>query len=432
MLSHALPTPTDYETWCLYCPVIIQTPLLAYSSHLLLVLCPSFPAPLSGLHFCSPNSAYMSTCCTYANSTSKSGQLSTSSLWDSTPQAANATPSGLAKSQLLQAKFEVLLLDDNGNDNSDDTPHQFSSKRRPRTYVLDTAPAMDDRDLTHSHRSWLRHSSSLANPTKITLSNIPATSVGHISIRMCATGQWTCAVLQDASHIHDSYGNSPSAFHLAPYRFKVCKGPDHTFGKVITPGVRNTEVHIPASTAHPLHASESVRLCLCLCTDNLVTCVWTDATSHIAKTGLVTGMEILYRNTATGPCGICNGFACASHMLGHVFSDVRGLLATQSQNGHNHLVTFIDNHACDASIYRQRDKSQVGQAFKAFISQAQLSTRQTVEACYSDSSSKHDVCHLQRAPHHIVSLYNASSTHAVDFFTPKDALSGNKPDVFRL
>jgi hypothetical protein len=157
----------------LYCPVIIQTPSLAYFSRLLLVLCPSFPAPLSGLHFCSPDSAYMSTRCTRANSAGKSGQPSTSSLWDSTPQAANAAPSGLAKSQLLQAKFEVPLLDDNGNDNSDDTPHQFSSKRRPRTYVLDAAPAMDDRDLTHSHRSWLRHSSSLANPTKITLGQHP-------------------------------------------------------------------------------------------------------------------------------------------------------------------------------------------------------------------------------------------------------------------
>jgi hypothetical protein len=416
----------------LYCPVIIQTPSLAYSSRLLLVLCPSFPAPLSGLHFCSPDSAYMSTRCTRANSAGKSGQPSTSSLWDSTPQAANAAPSGLAKSQLLQAKFEVPLLDDNGNDNSDDTPHQFSSKRRPRTYVLDAAPAMDDRDLTHSHRSWLRRSSSLANPTKITLGNIPATSVGRISIRMRATGQRTCAVLQDAPHVHDSYGNSPSAFHLAPRRFKVCEGPNHTFGKVITPGARNTEVHIPASTAHPLHASESVRLRPCLRTDNSVTCARTDATSHIAKTGLVTGMEILYRNTATGPCGIRNAFARASHTLGHVFSDVRGLLATQSQNGHNHLVTFVDNHARDASTYGQRDKSQVGQAFKAFVSQAQLSTRQTVEACYSDSSNKHDACHLQRAPRHVVSLHNASSTHAVDFFTPEDALSGNKPDVFRL
>jgi hypothetical protein len=87
------------------------------------------------------------------------------------PQAANTMPSGLTKSQLLQAKFEVPLLDDNGNDNSDDTPHRFSSKCRPRTYILNAAPAMDDRDLTHS--------SSLTNPTKITLGNIPVADTVH-------------------------------------------------------------------------------------------------------------------------------------------------------------------------------------------------------------------------------------------------------------
>jgi hypothetical protein len=301
---------------------------------------------------------------------------------------------------------------------------------------------MDNWDLTHSHRSWLRHSSPLANPTRITLSdngNIPAASVGHIPISMRAIGQQTHTVLLDAPQVHDLHGNLPSVSHLVPR-----KGPDPTFAKVITPEAQNTKVHIPVSTAHPLHAPEVVRLHPCLCTDNLVTCARTNATSHIAKTGLVTGMEILCRNTAMGPCeSFLKGkqshhgirqmtVTCADCAHGHVFSDVHGLLATQSQSGHNHLITLVDNHAHDASIYRQRNKSQAGQAFKAFVSQAQLSTRQIVEACYSDSSSKHDACHLQRAPRHVVSLHNASSTHAVDFFTPEDALSGNKPDVFRL
>ena len=81
------------------------------------------------------------------------------------------------------------------------------------------------------------------------------------------------------------------------------KGPDPAFAKVITPGAWNTKVYIPISTVHPLHVSEPVRLCPCHCTDNLVTCIWTDATSHIVKTGLITGMEILCRNTATGYAG---------------------------------------------------------------------------------------------------------------------------------
>jgi len=334
----------------------------------------------------------MSTHRTRANSAGQTGQCSTSSLSGFTPQAANAALSALAKPLFQHAKFEVPLLDDNGNDynrGNDDTPHRFSSKRRPRTYILDAAPAMDDRDLTHSHRSWLCHFSPLANPTRITLGdngNIPAASVGHIPISMRATGQRTHTVLLDAPQVHDLHGNLPSASHLVPH-----KGPDPAFAKVITPGARNTKVHIPASTAHPLHAPEVVRLRPCLRTDNSVTCARTDATSHIAKTGLVTGMEILCRNTAMGPCKSFLEGKQSHHGIrqttviradcahGHVFSDVCGLLATQSQSGHNHLVTLVDNHARDTSIYGQRDESQVGQAFKAFISRAQPSTGQDVK-----------------------------------------------------
>ena len=331
----------------------------------------------------------MSTHRTRANSAGQTGQCSTSSLSGFTPQAANAALSALAKPLFQHAKFEVPLLDDNGNDynrGNDDTPHRFSSKRGP---VLDTAPAMDDRYLTHSHRSWLCHFSPLANPTRITLGdngNIPAASVGHIPISMRATGQRTHTVLLDAPQVHDLHGNLPSASHLVPH-----KGPDPAFAKVITPGARNTKVHIPASTAHPLHAPEVVRLRPCLRTDNSVTCARTDATSHIAKTGLVTGMEILCRNTAMGPCKSFLEGKQSHHGIrqttviradcahGHVFSDVCGLLATQSQSGHNHLVTLVDNHARDTSIYGQRDESQVGQAFKAFISRAQPSTGQDVK-----------------------------------------------------
>ena len=185
---------------------------------------------------CLPDSAFMSTHCTRANSTSQTGQYGTLLLSGFTPQATNATLSAPTKPLFQHAKFVVLLLDDNGNDNSDNAIHP------------------------HSHRSWLCHFSPLANPTRITLGdngNISAASVSHIPISMCAIRQQTHTILLDTPQVHNLHGNLPSASHLAP-----CKGPDPAFAKVITPGARNTKMHIPMLTAHPLHTPESVRLCV--------------------------------------------------------------------------------------------------------------------------------------------------------------------------
>ncbi len=117
---------------------------------------------------------------------------------------------------------------------------------------------------------------------------------------------------------------------------KVCEGPDHTFAKVITPGVQNTKVPILMLIAHPPHAPEVLPMPLHRQLSHL--CV--DTTSHMAKMGLVTRMEILWRNIATGPCKSClKGkqphhrihealVTCAGHTLGIIFLDVCGLLAT--------------------------------------------------------------------------------------------------------
>src|SRR6266851_9892890 len=167
-----------------------------------------------------------------------------------------------------------------------------------------------------------------------------------------------------------------------------------------------------------------------------------DATSHMAKMGLVTRVEILWRNTATGPCKpclkgnqshhrICKVTAtCTDCALGHVFLDTCGLLATQLQNGHNHLITLIDDHPHKASTYGPRDKLQVRQALKAFTFQAKPSTGQEVKILCSNGSGKHMASHLQEVLHHTAPLHDTLPTHALDFFTPKEALSGNKLDVF--
>jgi hypothetical protein len=139
-----------------------------------------------------------------------------------------------------------------------------------------------------------------------------------------------------------------------------------------------------------------------------------DVTSHMAKKGLANGLEISGGSTTSGPCNPClkgkqtcekirkmmvtrtncalNHVSSDTHKLlatqtqnGHkhlvTFSGVCKLLATQTQNGHKHLVTFsgvhklwatqtqnghknlvtlVNDHAHEESIHGPHDKSQIG------------------------------------------------------------------------
>ena len=112
------------------------------------------------------------------------------------------------------------------------------------------------------------------------------------------------------------------------------------------------------------------------------------------------------------------------------FSGVRKLLATQTQNGHKNLVTLIDDHAREESIHGPRDKSQIGQAFKASTFRAKPSTRQEVKILHSNGSDKRVAGHLHEVPHYAAPTHDTLPTHALDSVTSKDALSGNKLDIF--
>ncbi len=177
--------------------------------------------------------------------------------------------------------------------------------------------------ITHSHRS--RHCpSSLANPTKITLgenSNIPAVSTGRILIRVHASRQRTCAVLQDILYVPDSRGSSLSVPHLLQQHSEALnlytmrmEVNDSTPAEITTQSTRNAKATIPALTANRL--------------------------------------EISGGSTTSGPCDPClkgkqtreeirrTMVTCADCALDNVFSDARKLLATQTQNGHKYLVTL--------------------------------------------------------------------------------------------
>jgi hypothetical protein len=193
--------------------------------------------------------------------------------------------------------------------------------------------------ITHSHRSW--HSpSSLANPTKITLgenSNIPAASTGHILIQVHASGQQTCAVLQDILHV-DSRGSSLFVPHLYQQHSEALnlytmhmEVNDPAPTEITTLSIRNTEATITTLATHPLHTAESgAPLGL---QHRHLGHPCTDVTSHMAKKGLANGLEISGGSTTSGPCD--------PHLKGkQTHEKIRKLLATQTQNGYEHLVTF--------------------------------------------------------------------------------------------
>jgi hypothetical protein len=102
-------------------------------------------------------------------------------------------------------------------------------------------------------------------------------------------------------------------------------------------------------------------------------------------------------------------------MLGNVFLYVCRLLATQSQNGHNHLIILVDDHARKASTHGPCDKPQVPQALKAFTLLAKPSVGQEVKVPHSDGSNNCTAGHLQDVPHHAAPLHDTSPTHTLDF-----------------
>jgi hypothetical protein len=67
-------------------------------------------------------------------------------------------------------------------------------------------------------------------------------------------------------------------------------------------------------------------------------------------------LEISGESITLGPCDPClkgkqthkkicrTMVTCADCVLNHIFSDIRKLLTTQTQNGHKHLLTLLDMH----------------------------------------------------------------------------------------
>jgi len=86
----------------------------------------------------------------------------------------------------------------------------------------------------------------------------------------------------------------------------------------------------------------------------------------------------------------------SEHVLGRIFTDVCGPLPTQSHRGYKYFVTFTDDKSCWVSVSPLKEKSEVGQHLKAFITRAELEMGLKVKTLRSDGGGEYMAKHVQQ------------------------------------
>ena len=116
---------------------------------------------------------------------------------------------------------------------------------------------------------------------------------------------------------------------------------------------------------------------------------------------MVKGMEISNKATPTTPCEPClkgkqihteiqkTMEMCADTVLGHVFSNVHGKLATCSHHGFKYFVTFMDDKSCKVFIAGLHQKSEVMRHLKASIACTKVETRHRLKVLRSNEGGEY-------------------------------------------
>jgi transposase InsO family protein len=378
------------------------------------------------------------------------------------------------------------------------------------------------------NRDWFYSFSTLARPIRVTLGDnscINATGVGRIPVRMRANGQWNNAVLQDVLFVPELNGNLLSVAHLtergADIRFTGTKCQLYTQtghltcsgqlqGKLYvmdmrtvvpeTARVARVEVFpdegddLPPSTETALVARSSSSKAEVETWHRRLGHLSTDTVVRMVKNGMVKGMEISGTATPTTPCEPClkgkqtraeiqkTTETRADTVLGRVFSDVCGKLATRSHRGFEYFVTFTDDKSRKVFVAGLHQKSEVARHLKAFIARTEVETGHRLKVLRSDGGGeytggglgkyleekgiKHEITTPETPQHNGVAermnrtlldkvramlldaglpesywydaleyaalLHNVVPTRALGDMTPEEAWSGNKPNVSRL
>ena len=126
-----------------------------------------------------------------------------------------------------------------------------------------------------------------------------------------------------------------------------------------------------------------------------------DSVMRMVRKGMVKGMEISGSATRTTPCEPClKGKQTrteiqkitetrADVVLGRVFSDVCGKLATRSHCGYKYFVTFTDDKSRKVFVAGLHQKSEAMRHLKAFIAHAEVETGQRLKVLRSDRGGEY-------------------------------------------
>ncbi|TFY83815.1 hypothetical protein EWM64_g181 [Hericium alpestre] len=130
----------------------------------------------------------------------------------------------------------------------------------------------------------------------------------------------------------------------------------------------------------------------------------------MVKKSMVTGMDIVGSASckALGTCTPCiKGKQShedvpkmtnmrATEPLGRLFSDVCGPMQTQSCQGFNYFMSWIDDYSCKATVDGIWHKSNVLEHLKAFVAAAELESGHKLKVLRSDSRGKYVSCEVRQ------------------------------------
>ena len=245
----------------------------------------------------------------------------------------------------------------------------------------------------------------LTCPIQVTLGDnsfISATGISRIPVHMQANGIWSNAMLQDFLYVPDLDGNLLSVAHLAECGTNICfinngcqlytqtgqltcsgqlQGKLYVMDMwtVVPEMARIAHVEAFPAKGNDLPAIAETTLVMHSSSSKTDVDTWyhqlghlnTDAIVRMVKNGMVKGMEINGKATLSTSCKPClkgkqthaeihkSTDMHTNTVLGHVFLDVCGKLATCSHRGFEYFMTITDDKSRKVFVAGLNQKSEV-------------------------------------------------------------------------
>jgi transposase InsO family protein len=434
-------------------------------------------------------------------------------------------PSHLARSQRVTTSAQVglravctLHFMSRGSPSQGDLQHQW---------IVDSGASRT----MCSNCDWFSHFSHLPVPVNIALgdnSSIQGTGVGRIGVSMKAAGTWHHAVLQDILYVPELHRNLLSVSQLAHCSADVrfakggCQIYDQCSTLTCEGSLRGNLYIMPIRVVAPEETARvavvqldsfpvdgdvatpnaKVALATRNSTSKADVHTWHRRFGHLhinavlamVRKGMVKGMDIVGSHSPPDTCEAClkgkqtraeiNKLteSRATDVLGRVFSDICRKLPTCLHQGFEYVTTWIDDASRKVFVTGLREKSEVAEHLKSFVTRVELDMGKSLKVLQTDGGGEyiasavqgflkdkgiqHEVTTPDTPQHNGVAecmnctlldkvwsmlhdaslpemywhdalvyaahLHNVTPKHALEGITPEEAWSGNKPDVSHL